>query len=140
MVTIREWYDRANAVWPEDVPDLSVEEAMRAARRLWRFGAGRTWTGKVEPVRSRNQYTWVRRGVLYVNHNKIEWVPGHGDVGGWRSFVHDLGHCIDWWTGCRRRAGRPHSKQHARLEARMAKEVIKRGWLDGKLRKAEVSA
>lgn len=134
MVNIRQWYDRANAVWPAVIPELTPDEALRAARRLWRFATGKTWRGPVERVASSRWYTWVRRGVLYVNHNKVEFVPGHGMVGGWRTFVHDLGHCVDFRTGKRRQAGRPHSKQHARLEARIAKEVIRRGWLDGRLR------
>lgn len=134
MVTIREWYERANSVWPDEIPELTMPEAIRAARRLWRYATGKTWGGKVEPVTARNQYTWFRYNTLYVNNNKIEYVPGHGKIGGWRTFVHDLGHCIDYWTGNRRKAGRPHSKQHARLEARLAKQVIRRGWLEGKLR------
>ena len=134
MVTIREWYERANDVWPDDLPELSVWESLRAARKLWRYATGRSFGGKIEPVRRSNEYTWVRRGVLYVNHNRVTFVPGRGCVGGWRSFVHDLGHCIDYRTGARRTAGRPHSKQHARLEARLAKQVLRRGWLDGKLK------
>lgn len=134
MVTIREWYERANSVWPEDLPELTMPEALRAARKLWRYATGESFRGKVEPVARRNQYTWVRHGTLYVNHNKFEWVRGHGEIGGWRTFVHDLGHCIDYRTGARREAGRPHSKQHARLEARLAKQVIRRGWLDGRLK------
>ena len=136
MVTIREWYERANAVWPSDLPELTMPEALRAARKLWRYAAGsRHWQwDAIRPVYRKTQYTWIRRGILFVNHNKIEWIPGQGRaIGGWRTFVHDLGHCIDYHTGERRKAGRPHSKQHARLEIRLAKQVIQRGWLEGKL-------
>ena len=128
MVTIREWYKRANALWPNDVPALTVPESLRATRRLWRYATGSTWLGKVEPVTRSNQYTWLRRGTIYVNHNKIEWVPGCGRLGGWRTFVHDLGHLLHHYTG-NRKFGKAHSKQHARLEARLIKQVISRGWL-----------
>jgi hypothetical protein len=123
MVSRKEWYARVNDAWPKPLPELTEYEAIRAARRLWRWALGS------EPpeiqITSGNRYTWTRRGVLMVNPSA-----------GWDRFVHDLSHLF--W----RRANRvehdlkPHEKGHARFELRMRKEVLRRGWLDGKLKPA----
>lgn len=113
-VTRREWYERVNGAWPAQVPPLTAEEAVRAARRLWRYGRGRTWTGEVR-VTSGRRHTWVWGGVLYVNPEK-----------GWHDLVHMLSHL------CER--SEAHGSTHARMELRMIKQVVRRGWLEGKLR------
>lgn len=122
-VTREEWYRRVNATWPEGMtvgnPALTADEAVRAAKRLYRFGMKRTWRGPVH-VGSGNRYTWIRRGVMTVN-------PEHG----WHQLVHMLSHY------CHRRLHpdeRPHGGVHARMEIRMIKEVLKRGWLNGGLK------
>jgi hypothetical protein len=119
-VTRTEWYERVNATWPRPIPQLTAEEAIRAAKRLYRFGMKRTWRGPVR-VTSGNRYTWIRRGEMVVN-------PSHG----WHGLVHLLSHY------CHHRNStvfdKPHGRKHAQLEIRMIKEAIKRGWLDGKLK------
>ena len=109
----------APSAWPTPLPALTGPEAVRAARRLWRFAMGETLEMKVE-LTSGNRYTYVRRYVLYVNPDK-----------GWRELVHDLSHTFVQ----RANPGeRPHSKFHAAFEAKLVREVLRRGWLDGKLR------
>lgn len=120
MVSRREWYERVNAAWPSEVPALTAEEAVRAARKLWRWGMGRRFTGRVE-VTSGNRRTWTRSGTLLVN-------PGHG----WVGFIHDMSHLL-WWAA-NDSDTRPHEKGHAKLELAMRKLALRRGWLDGKLR------
>jgi len=121
-VTRKEWYERVNAAWPNDLPPLSGGEAIRAACKLYRFATGRTWYGEVRETGGR-RYTDIRRGVIYVN-------PAGNDPRnpGWRGLVHELSHSVLY---------APHGGEHARLELRMIKEVLKRGWLDGRLKDKE---
>lgn len=116
MVSRKEWYVRANSVWPAEVPALTAPEAVRAARKLYRFVRRRVLPIPIK-VTSGNRYSYSRRGVLSVNPN------GH-HFGGWKDLVHDLSHWL----------GGGHSKDHARLEARMVREVVRRGWLTGSLK------
>lgn len=126
-LTIATAYERVNATWPADVPSLSPEEAERAARRLYRWALGETWDGPVH-VSSGNRYSGAfwRDGVktLVVNPER-----------GWKSFVHNLSHNFYWWAN---RGAKPHSKEHASVEKAMIKEVIRRGWLGGKLKSGAV--
>lgn len=117
-VTKREWYRRVNASWPATVPGLTAAEATKAAKRLYRYAMGRTFQGPVRVTRGR-RYTWVRRGEMVVNPEQ-----------GWQGLVHLLSHY------CASRvlpdeAG--HGSAHARMEMRMIKQVVRRGWLDGRL-------
>lgn len=118
-VTRKEWYRRVNGAWPEIVPRLTGEEAVRAGKKLYRFVTGRTWRNPVV-VTSGNRYTWIRGGVMYVNPEK-----------GWCDLVHLLSHYL-----AERHLGvdRPHGGDHARVELRMIKEVVRRGWLQGSLK------
>lgn len=114
-------YERVNGSWPTQLPELTPQEAVSAARRLYRFGVGRRFEGSVR-VTSGNRYTWTRRGVLYVNPEK-----------GWTHLVHDLSHYAH-------RRKNPHLKPHeghAWLEREMIEHVISRGWLDGKLKREQ---
>lgn len=120
MVSMKEWYARVNAAWPTDLPIPSESQAITAAKRLWTWGMGRPWTGKVETTSGR-RFTWIKHGVLVVNPNR----PGH-EGGGWKSLIHDLSHLL--WS--RANPGeRPHQRDHAKLELAMVKQVVKRGWL-----------
>lgn len=122
---------RSAPAWPEVVPTLTGPEAVRAARRLWRFAMGETFAGEVT-LTSGNRFTWTY------------WPKGAAHIGlrvnadkGWRELVHDLSHLF--WT--RANPGeRPHSKFHAAFEGKLVREVIRRGWLDGKLRDDEPEA
>lgn len=113
----RDWYARVNAAWPAGpLPKLTGEEALKATRRLFRFC-------KLAKHRlaltSGRRHTWYRYGTFYVNPDK-----------GWHNLVHNISH---WVERCR--TGDAHSKTHARLELRLVKQVVKRGWLEGKLRR-----
>lgn len=65
---------------------------------------------------SGNRYT-RRRGIWYVNPER-----------GWKDLVHVLSHYTE-------RSG--HNGKHARMERRMIREVKRRGWLDGSLKRPE---
>ncbi len=135
-VTRNEWYERVNAAWGEVNVERALaldvaptpEEAVRAARKLFRFATGQTWEGPVR-VTSGNRYTWVNGGALTVNPDR------RGRYRGWVSLVHDLSHYLHRYhinPGVR-----PHTGKHARLEISLIKEVIKRGWLNGSLKAPE---
>lgn len=113
-VTRKEWYRRVNEAWPKPLPQLTEEEAARAARRLYRFVRKTKFAGKVLPT-SGNRFTDIRYGDMYVNAER-----------GWDSLVHELSHEL---------INAPHGGEHARLELRMIKEVLKRGWLSGTLKR-----
>lgn len=114
-ITRREWYRRVNAAWPTEVPALTGEEAIKAARKLYRFGTGRTFKGSMR-LTSGRRYTWIRRNVFSVNPER-----------GWKDLVHLISHLPAVGVNS-------HNKDHALVELRMIKEVVKRGWLDGRLK------
>lgn len=116
-VTRKEWYRRVNASWPDKVPPLTAIEAERAARRLYRFVTGSTFRGRVV-ITSGNRHTSVRLGVITVNPSR-----------GWHDLVHSMSHWLERYAGTH-----GHNAAHARLEMRMIKQVVWRGWLDGKLK------
>lgn len=105
-------------LWPANIPQMTEADAINAARRLWRFSLGSTFTGIIR-VSSGNR------------HNRIDWAgvkrritvnPGRG----WKSFIHELSHWFDYLAN----GQMGHSKHHARFEAKLIREAIKRGWLD----------
>lgn len=129
MVTRNEWYERVNSQWPAEVPLPSSEEAKKAARKLYRFVIGRKLELPINLV-SGNRYSYARSGKLNINPNSKH----HG--GGWKAMVHDLSH----WLHRKISNDKPHAASHARLELRLIKEVVKRGWLTGSLLSAEEPA
>ncbi len=128
-VSRREWYRRVNECWPETVPPMTAEEATRAARRLYRFVTGKTWTGPVKVVSGRRDND-VRRGIMYVSPSGVrdQQTGRHA----WDRLVHDFSHRLASSAGI----DPSHGGEHARLERRMVKEVVDRGWLDGALKAA----
>src|SRR6516165_9378245 len=60
---IAQWYERVNAAWPNPRPPLTAEEAIRAAKRLYRFSRGRKWVGPVK-ITSGRRYTWIQYGTM----------------------------------------------------------------------------
>jgi hypothetical protein len=124
------------SVWPDDIPELTADEALKAARRLYRWATGADLSTVYDSVQitSGNRHTWhrwtntagyYRSWTLFLNPSR-----------GWRRLVHDLSHA---WFRSAGGTGKPHSKDHARFEVRMAREVVRRGWLQGKLRAREQS-
>jgi hypothetical protein len=122
-------YESVNGQWPagtNDGRDLkpTPQEAISAARRLYRFGMKKPWRGEIK-LTSGRRVTWVRRGVLYVN-------PDERGCGGWHEIVHSMSHLV-----ARRLHGEAHGHRHAWIEKEMIAHVVASGWLDGKLRRAE---
>lgn len=130
-VTKKEWYERVNAAWPVQVPELAAEEAVAAVKKLRRFVRGREQSRGAVVVR-------VRKGKVLGNEYRAFATGGRDEKGrvvlyvnparGWRELVHDMSH---------RYGPDGHNSEHARCERRMIREVVRRGWLDGKLRVPE---
>lgn len=140
-VTRAEWYRRVNAAWPENVPGrfepgraIDADEAVSAARRLYRFATGQTWKGPVHVASGNRAAFWFRRVAIDGSPSFIVQTTDEMTVNpeqGWRNLVHYLSH---WAVPGR------HGADHARMELRLVKEVVRRGWLDGRLRKAPPEA
>ena len=123
-------YAAVNGQWPEGkLPPLTPQEAMSAARRLYRFGLGKPWTRRVK-LTSGQRHTWIRWG------NK----PGEGRIlfvnpdNGWHSLVHDLSHYVHRQKNPRDPS---HGFKHAWIERTMIEHVVRSGWLEGKLKRPE---
>jgi hypothetical protein len=128
-----ERYQSVNGAWPEgtrDGRDLkpTPQEAITAAKKLYRFAMKQPFRGKVN-LTSGRRITWIRNHVLHVN-------PDERD-GGWHEIVHSMSHY------CARKLYRhavgfkPHDHRHAFLERTMIEHVVNSGWLEGKLRRPE---
>jgi hypothetical protein len=124
------WDRMVNSKFAGVQPILSEQESILAARKLYRHAMGKSFTGKVE-ITSGNRYTWVNRGVLRVNPDKRE-----VHVRGLRALIHDLSHYCHTRLHPR---DKPHSIRQVRLEAKLVKFALDRGWHEGGLRVAEKS-
>tara|TARA_R110000765_G_scaffold217155_1_gene321788 strand:+ start:114 stop:545 length:432 start_codon:yes stop_codon:yes gene_type:complete len=90
-------------------PILSEVDSLYAARKLYRKAMGREWCGEFK-LTSGNRYTWIRRGVFYVNPDKRE----RGSiVRGVRAIIHDVSHICHYRL---RPNDAAHSKHQAYLE------------------------
>ena len=132
MAAVRK-YDRKGtrrdpAVWDALVnaqfdghPVLSPAESLAAAAKLYRHALGKA-PRKVE-LTSGRRYTWERHGVLSVNPDKRE-----RHARGLRAIIHDISH----YAHTRLHPNdAPHSIRQARLEAKLAKFAVARGWHAG---------
>lgn len=126
-------YHAVNSKWPDgtnDGRDLkpTPQEAIAAARKLYRYALKRTFKGKVV-LTSGRRYTWIRNHVMYVNPDEKH---HGGNGGGWHELVHSMSHL------CSRRLypnAPGHGAAHESLERDMICHVIESGWLDGKLKR-----
>lgn len=119
-------YEHVNAAWPETLPALTGQEAMSAAKRLYRFAMKRPFRGKMK-LTSGRRYTWIRCGVFHVN-------PEGQHFGGWKDLVHCISH---YCTHRLHPKAKSHGPQHAWIERTMIEHVVNSGWLDGKLKRQE---
>src|SRR5205085_9451744 len=112
-ITRREWYARVNAAWPTPLPPLTGPEALRAFRRLYRYAFHRL---PRLPVR-------LTSGNRRTGRTRTGWAVN--PAGGWHDLVHVLSHYA---------CPGAHGGAHARMELRLIKQVLRRGWLDGRLK------
>jgi hypothetical protein len=129
MPESHEWDRLVNSVWPSDMPIPSAKEAITGAKRLYRRAMGRPFKGKVV-VTSGNRYTWVRRGVMYVNPNS-RWGRK-----GWPEIVHLLAH---YCHSRKHPNARPHDHRELDMEADLTRYAIASGFHLGKLKRPEMA-
>lgn len=125
---IRAAYNPIEEVWNEAVKrgsfsNLTETSATRAIKRSRSFFYGKRCNNgfvKVRMTSGRNQTIWKDgRGYEWsVNPENTNMIGG-----GWADLIHTLSHLF----------GQGHSKKHARLELRLAKMAIARGWPWGSL-------
>lgn len=106
--------------WPDKVPPLTGPEAIRAVKRLYRFAMKKTWEGPVV-LTSGRRHTWVRRGTFYVN------------PASWQYLVYDLS-----WYFYRREAPILKRATAPKIQAKLIREVVDRGWLTDGLKVREL--
>jgi hypothetical protein len=119
--TIRDRYDEVAAAWPDDIPALSAQEAVSAAKRLYRFGMGKAFKGTFR-ITSGNRYSYIRGGVFYVNPER-----------GWRELIHSTSHLV---FSLLHPEASGHDPGHVHHEREMAIYAVSRGWLRGSLKSA----
>lgn len=120
-----ERYQSVNGAWPEVVPPLTPQEAVAAARRLWRLTMKRPWVKKIKTTSGNRRGVAVRYGTMIVNPDA-----------GWKGLVHSLSHRCHF----RLHPGhKPHDGRgtHAFIERTMIEHIVNSGWLEGKLKRPE---
>lgn len=123
-------YDSVNSAWPADTNDgrnlkPTPQEALAAAKRLYRFAFKRPFRGQMK-LTSGRRYTQIRSGVFYVNP---DWRGG-----GWHELVHLFSH---YASSRLYPHARGHGSLHSTLERDLIEHVVRSGWLEGKLRRPE---
>jgi len=130
-------YRRVDDALPRVLPPLTAHEAERAARAIYRKFAKPD--GRKKPFGARTYYRrdWCGRTTT-AKHRRC-WLstkPTAGNDRGWGRLIHDCSHDIFRLTYPNRN---PHDPLHAPFEIDIARYVVERGWLDGKLKpKAKV--
>jgi hypothetical protein len=115
-------YARINALWPLPLPALTEQEAISAAKRLYRIGAGKAYKGTFR-IGTGNRHTWARRGVFTINASK-----------GWHDLVHSISHLTHYHA----HPDKPgHAATHPEYERKLIEAVLAKGWLTGSLRRPE---
>lgn len=129
------WDAKVNDLWGGQLPVLSPEESITAAKKLYRHAMGHTWEserrGRSWKAASGNRYTWPDGGVFIVNPQRIRY-GRPVQHSGLRDIIHMISHY------CHRRLhpqDKPHSIRQLRLEAKLTKFAIERKWHEGTLRK-----
>jgi hypothetical protein len=133
-LNMTERYQSVNGAWPEGTNDgrdikPTPQEALAGAKRLYRIAMGRPFRGKIQ-LTSGRRYTYIRRGVFYVNPDQRTWKGG----GGWHEIVHGISH----YASARLYPNASgHGHQHAFTEKQLIECVVNKGWLDGKLKRPD---
>ena len=126
----RKTYGQVNRMWPDNLPYLESDEALRAYKRLLnKFGKMETYfkfrekfvKRKLHAGRKKPRRCWI---CLSGNSNTLS--------KGWRRLINDDSHMIYDWRFPK--SSRDHNIAQAKIEQEMAQYVIDSGWLDGKLK------
>lgn len=118
-----ERYQSVNGAWPQSAPALTAQEAVAAAKRLYRLVMRKPWIEKIKVTSGNRRGAAVRYGMMIVNPDA-----------GWKGLVHSLSHRCHY----RLHPGhKPHDGRgtHAFIERTMIEHVVNSGWLEGKLKR-----
>jgi hypothetical protein len=114
MPNSTERYLPITEILPKIMPKVTHEEALRAANRIFEH-----FTKRADRYR-RARRVWISSRLRTNHSNK-----------GWARIVHDVSHNI---FGHIYPSRRDHDPLHAHYEIEVAKYVVEKGWLDGRLR------
>lgn len=112
-------YRLLNSQWPATIPPMTDRDVRFAARVLFRLVIGRKFRGKL---------VVKHQGRSYMHPAKI---VGNARRG-WHDVVHDWSHQAHGYLYPNETGHGPHQ---AFIERKMVEEVVKRGWLTGRLNK-----
>lgn len=114
-------YSGVNGTWPAELPPLTGQEAIAAAKRLWRFALKRPLRVTRWQVTSGNRRNRILAGK--VNPDR-----------GWHDLVHHISHRVHYRL---HPGAKPHDGmgRHAFIERELIQHVVESGWLTGKLRR-----
>lgn len=120
-------YHTVNSVWPDTVPPITDQEALSAARRLWRFAMKSKLPYKLRIGKLRGRSMDIDSGGMVIDHRR------HG----WHGLVHSMSHRCHWRLYRHTKDFDSHDHRHAFLEREMIRHVVQSGWLTGTLRRPE---
>lgn len=131
-------YKEINALWPSPMPVPTPDEALAGTKRLIRraYALAREEGVATGPIPKRKfvltsgrRYTYVRRGVWYVNPNDKD----RGGGGGWGEIVHSISHWAQrrFWP-----SEGDHAVRHVHLERELAGYAVEH-FLAGQLVRPE---
>jgi hypothetical protein len=129
-------YETVNATWPVVVPELTKQEVVAAVKRMWRRELKQPFPGTFKFVTGvrRTRLRMTEKGWVY----SIRLHPLGPAWPAWKLLIHSLSHQV-----CYRKfpSHQPHDARgtHAFIEREMIGHVLAHGWLDGKLRRPELS-
>lgn len=115
-------YRLVNAQWPAEIPPMTDRDVKFAGRVLYRLIMGKKFTG---------EFTVKHKGRSWMRHTHI---IGNSHQG-WHDVVHDWSHDAHQRLYPNETGHGPHQ---ASIERRMVEEVVKRGWLSGRLNKPKL--
>lgn len=117
-------YELVNKAWPDVVPTLTDQEAISAARRLYRWGLKKKWPGKIEIAKLRSGSIDFIANVMVVDPRA-----------GWHGLVHSMSHRIHFRKNRLRPGFAHHDWRHEALELALIRYVVAQRWLEGRLRR-----
>lgn len=119
-------YREVNALWPETIPKLTGDEAIRAAKLLMKEG--------LRFHKKKRKVDWKWKLTSGNRRNHLYQIPRiiNPDAG-WHSLVHSCSH----WVHSKVHPTWEQHQLHAITEKHLIEYVLKNGWLDGKLKRPE---
>lgn len=123
-------YQTVNGQWPAEMPALTEQEAISAARRLYRIWTKEPWHNPIKIERNMRS-----RSVDFARDLKGRAIMMVNTRHGWHGLVHSMSHRVHSRLHRHTKNFSSHDARHAFIEREMIKHVVGSGWLDGRLRR-----